>query len=117
MRSRRSKRASSNSLKTGKMVAAIDAAHGSDFFTRMKALSWKDQNDFTHTGRLQTNSRFTREDLQIAYPEEAIAAQVNAVTFVAAILVTVFLLKTQSRTSDGERLERLVTRFRVPEQT
>jgi len=35
----------------GGMVAAIDAKHGLDFFTGLKASSWKEQNDFTHTGR------------------------------------------------------------------
>jgi hypothetical protein len=100
---------------TGDMVAAIDASHGSDFFGRFKALSWKHQNDFTHTGGLQINSRLTRDDLQAAYPEELIAMQVSAAT-VAAILVVVLLLKTHSRMADGERLERVVMQF-SPEQT
>jgi hypothetical protein len=92
------------------MVTAIDAEVRADWFKHFKALSWKEQNDFTHTGRLQVNSRLTRDDLQSAYPEEMIAAQVDTAT-IAAILIAVLLLKTHDRISDGERLERLITQF------
>lgn len=92
------------------MVSAIDAAVGASWFKQFKSLSWKEQNDFTHTGRLQVNSRLTRDDLQSAYPEEMICAQVDTAT-IAAVLVAVLLLKTHNRISDGERLERLILQF------
>ncbi len=41
----------------GAMVAAIDKAIGETFFQQFKADSWKKQNDFTHTGSFQVNSR------------------------------------------------------------
>ena len=52
--------------KMGDMVAAIDATSDTNFFRRFKALSWCDQNDFTHTGRLQIHSRFTGTSLNPA---------------------------------------------------
>src|SRR5262249_44496956 len=100
-------------LKMGDMVAAIDAKHGFDFFKGFKASSWQEQNDLTHTGNLQIGSRLTRDDLQTAYPEEMIAIQVTTTT-IATMMVAVLLLKTHNRTSDGERLEQVLTQFFTP---
>src|SRR5258708_11421376 len=72
----------------GAMVNGIDKAMGETFFQNFKANSWKDQNDFTHSGRMQVNSRLTRDDLQSAYPDEMIAVNLATTTMVA-ILVTV----------------------------
>ena len=94
----------------GAMVTAIDKAVGETFFQQFKANSWKKQNDFTHTGSFQVNSRLTRDDLQSAYPDEMIAANLDTTTMVA-ILVTVLLLKTHDRVPDGERLEQLLAQF------
>ena len=96
--------------KMDEMVAAIDEKNGFDFFKDIKAFSWKEQNDFTHTGKLQIESRLTRDDLQSAYSNEAIAARVAAATR-AAMMVVIYLLKTHNRTSDGERLERAMEQF------
>jgi hypothetical protein len=71
--------------KMGDIVAAIDATSDTDFFQRFKALSWRDQNDFTHTGRLQIHSRFSGGELESRYPDEMIMAQVSSATM-AAIL-------------------------------
>ena len=99
--------------KMSDMVAAIDAKHGFYFFRGFKASSWNEQNDFTHTGKLQIGSRLTRDDLQAAYPDEMIGAQVTTAT-IASMTVAVLLLKTHNRTSDGERLERAVAEFGTP---
>ncbi len=99
--------------KMGDMVAAIDAKHGFDFFQGFKAASWNDQNDFTHTGKLQIGSRLTRDDLQAAYPDEMIAGNVTTAT-IAALMVAILLLKTHNRSSDGERLERALVQFSTP---
>ena len=96
----------------GTMVTGIDNAMGQTFFQSFKANSWKDQNDFTHSGRLQVNSRLTRDDLQSAYPDEMIAVNLATTTMVA-ILVTVILLKTHDRVADGERLEAMLAQFEV----
>lgn len=88
----------------GALVASIDAKHGFDFFKNFKASSWGDQNDFTHGGKLQIGSRLTRDDLQASYPDDMIAGQVGTAT-IAALLVTVLLLKTHNRIADGEHLE------------
>ena len=90
--------------KMGDMVASIDAKHGFDFFKNFKAYSWNEQNDFTHAGKLQIESRLTRDDLQSAYPDQMIAGQVTTAT-IAALMVPVLLLKTHNRTTDGEQLE------------
>jgi hypothetical protein len=95
------------------MVAAIDAKHGFDFFKGFKPSSWNEQNDFTHTGNLQIGSRLTRDDLQAAYPDEMIVVLVTTAT-IAAMMVAVLLLKTHNRTSDGERLEKVMTQFFTP---
>jgi hypothetical protein len=94
----------------GEMVTAIDSEHGFDFFKGFKASSWNEQNDFTHTGKLQIGSRLTRDDLQAAYPDEMVALQVTTAT-VAALMVGILLLKTHDRTSDGEVLEHLLAQF------
>jgi hypothetical protein len=96
----------------GAMVTGIDKAMGETLFQNFKANSWKGQNDFTHSGRMQVNSRLTRDDLQSAYPDEMIAAHL-ATTTMAAILVTVILLKTHDRVADGERLEAMLAPFEV----
>jgi hypothetical protein len=96
--------------KMGDMVAAIDAAHGFAYFKGFKASTWNEQNDFAHTGKLQIGSRLTRDDLQAAYSDEMIAAQVTTAT-VAAMMVAVLLLKTHNRVSDGERLEHALVKF------
>lgn len=90
--------------KMGDLVAATDAKHGFDFFKYFKASCWEDQNDFTHSGKLQIGSRLTRDDLQASYPDDMIAGQV-ATTTIAALLVAVLLLKTHNRIADGEHLE------------
>src|SRR5260370_42642675 len=51
----------------GAMVNGIDKAMGETFFQNFKANSWRDQNDFTHSGRTEVNSRLTRDDVQSAY--------------------------------------------------
>jgi hypothetical protein len=94
----------------GDMVAEIDAKHGFDFFKGFKASSWNEQNDFTHTGKLQIGSRLTRDDLQAAYPDEMIAIQVATAT-IASMMVAVLLLKTHNRMLDGERLEQALAQF------
>lgn len=94
------------------MVTGIDKAMGGKFFQNFKVNSWKDQNDFTHSGRMQVNSRLTRDDLQSAYPDQMIAAHV-ATTTMAAILVTVILLKTHDRVADGKRLEAMLAEFEL----
>jgi hypothetical protein len=95
------------------MVATIDEKQGFDFFKRFKASSWTAQNDFTHTGKLQMGSRLTRDDLQAAYPDAMIAAQVTSAS-IAAMMVAVLLLKTHNRTKDGERLEHALAQFGTP---
>jgi hypothetical protein len=96
--------------KMGDMVAAIDATSDSDFFHKCKTLSWRDQNDFTHTGRLQIHSRFTGDALESRYPDEMVMTQVSSATM-AAILVAILLLKTHGRIPEGERMERLSVSF------
>jgi uncharacterized protein DUF6988 len=96
----------------GAMVTGIDNAMGQTFFQNFKSNSWKDQNDFTHSGRMQVNSRLTRDDLQSAYPDEMIAANLATTTMVA-ILVTVILLKTHGRVTEGERLEAMMAQFEL----
>jgi hypothetical protein len=100
--------------KIGDMVSAIDANHGLEFYKGFKASSWNEQNDFTHTGKLQIASRLTRDDLQAAYPDKMIAAQIATAT-IAAIMVAILLLKTHNRTWDGERLEQVLTQFSITE--
>jgi hypothetical protein len=99
-----------NFPKIGDMVAAIDATSDAKFFHNFKTLSWNDQNDFTHTGRLQMHSRFTGDELVSRYPDEMIMAQVSSATM-AAILVAVVLLKVHGRIPEGERMERLLVSF------
>jgi hypothetical protein len=65
------------------------------------------------SGKLQIGSRLTRDDLQAAYQDEMIAAQVTTST-IAAMMVAVLLLKPHNRTSDGERLERALAQFSTP---
>ncbi len=96
----------------GAMVNGIDKAMGETFFQNFKANSWKDQNDFTHSGRMQVNSRLSRDDLQSAYPDEMIAVNL-ATTTIVAIFVTVILLKTHDRVADGERLESMLAQFEL----
>jgi hypothetical protein len=94
----------------GDMVAAIDATTEAAFFQRCKDLSWRDQNEFTHTGRLQIHARFTGNELKSRYPDEMIMAQVSSATM-AALLVAILLLKIHGRIPEGERLERLLVSF------
>ena len=67
------------------MVNGIDKAMGEKFFQKFKTNSWKDQNDFTHTGSMQVNSRLTRDGLQSAYPDEMIAVNLATTTMVAML--------------------------------
>jgi hypothetical protein len=96
--------------KMGDMVAAIDATSDTNYFQRFKSLSWRDQNDFAHTGRMQIHSRFSGNELESRYPDDMIMAQVSSATM-AAILVVVLLLKTHGRIPEGERMERLLVSF------
>jgi hypothetical protein len=96
----------------GAMVSGIDKEMGETFFQNFKANSWNDQNDFTHSGRMQVNSRLSRDDLQSAYPDEMIAVNL-ATTAMVAVLVTVILLKAHDRVADGERLESMLAQFEL----
>ena len=93
-----------------KMVSEIDAAIGGAFFKEFKKLSWKQQNQFVHTGHLQRIGRISREDLQSPYPDEGIILQVN-ITTQALLLVAIFVLKAIGRVPKAERLERFMLTF------
>ena len=75
-----------------------------------KKLSWKQQNQFVHTGHLQRIGRISREDLQSPYPDEGIILQVN-ITTQALLLVAIFVLKAIGRVPKAERLERFILAF------
>jgi hypothetical protein len=92
----------------GEMASNIDAIVGDSTFQNIKQLSWKDQNELTHSGGFQIRSRFTRETLESSYPEDIIIGHVNATIQVALMLATLTLRK-QNRIEDAGRLEVLMS--------
>lgn len=90
-----------------KMATSIDKAMGQSFFTSFKNSSWRIQNDFVHSGKMQVDSRLTRDDLQSDYSDEMIVANLVPAAK-ASILVSVILLRTSGRIAEADQLEKML---------
>jgi len=91
----------------GMMAADIDKVIAGGFFDQMKKLSWSDQNQFTHTGKLLRIGRFTGHDLQPSYPDQMLVMQINT-TLIAVIIVAVLFLRAHDRLAAADHLEAIV---------
>jgi hypothetical protein len=88
---------------TGDMVAAIDKVIPGGFFQRTKQLSWSDQNQFTHSGKLLRIGRFIGNDLQANYPDQMLIPQIN-VSLMAALIIAVLFMDTHNRPEDARHI-------------
>lgn len=86
---------------------ADDAFDGDGFLTQLKKKNWKVVNSYTHSGALQTGSRFSGNELHPSYADHE---QIHAVegTLIAAGLLAVPFLKIHGRFSQAEEIERLL---------
>ncbi len=88
---------------TGKMVSDIDKVIPGGYFEQFKKLSWSDQNQFAHSGKLFRIGRFSGHDLQPNYPDQMLLLQIN-VSLMAVILIIVMFMETHNRPEDAKRI-------------
>ena len=89
------------------MAADIDKVIPGGLFQQAKKLSWGDQSQFTHAGKLLRIGRFTDHDLQQNYPDQMLVMQINA-SLMAVIIVAVLFLNGHDRAAEADRLEGLM---------
>ena len=101
---------------TGTIVADIDKVIPGGFFQQAKKLSWSDQNQFTHSGKLLRIGRFTGNDLQANYPDEMMVIQIN-VSLMAALIIVVLFMDTHNRPDDAKRIGALMPSLDIGQAT
>ena len=90
------------------MVKALDETYGtSTFFQDTRENSWKALNSYTHSGKLQLLSRFSKGTLEPSYSAEEKVMVVNS-TLVAAGLTAILVLKAHNRMENAASVEQIL---------
>ena len=95
----------------GTLVAEIDAALTTSFFSNIKKLGWNIQNAFTHTGRSQRIGRVKSSSTEwVDYPEKGMILQVDC-AMQMLIIFAIFLVKSHGYKEAAARLDKLAEIF------
>jgi hypothetical protein len=95
------------------MVKALDEAYDTGrFFQGIHDNSWKSLNSYTHSGKLQLLSRFSKGTLEPSYSDDEKIMVVNS-TLVAAGMTAILVLKAHNRMENAAAVEQILLALHV----